>query len=77
MAGASGGTLTGTQSALGDTVEIYDGTVDGDKIHWKVDIKKPLALTIECTATIDGDAISGEAKAGVFPTAHFSGMRVG
>jgi hypothetical protein len=32
-------------------------------------------MTMECTATVDGDSISGEAKLGSFGTAPFTGNR--
>ena len=35
---SSGGTLTGTQGAEGNATEIFDGTVNGDDVAWKVSI---------------------------------------
>jgi hypothetical protein len=32
-------------------------------------------MTLECTATVDGDAISGEVKAGAFGSMGLSGAR--
>jgi hypothetical protein len=70
-----GSSLTGTQSGNGESGAIYDGRVDGDTATWKVDITRPMALSITFTATIDGDSISGSAKAGIFPKSTFSGSR--
>jgi hypothetical protein len=36
---------------------------------------QPMPITIDATATIDGDQISGEAKLGAFGTATFEGSR--
>jgi hypothetical protein len=72
-----GATLTGEQTGQGETGPIYDGVVDGDSVSWWVNVTKPMPLKIEFTATIDGDTISGKAKAGGFPAMSFSGSRVG
>jgi hypothetical protein len=71
----AGTSLTGTQSGNGESGQIYDGAVDGDVASWKVDITRPLALTVSFTATVEGDSISGTARAGVFPPSPFSGSR--
>jgi len=73
---ASDGTaLTGRQSGHGETAPIYDGTVEGDGGRWRVDISQPFPLTVALTATVAGDAISGQAQAGAFPPAPFAGVR--
>jgi hypothetical protein len=36
---------------------------------------QPMPMTIECSATIDGDSISGTAKLGAFGQATFEGQR--
>ena len=72
---ASGGTLTGTQSADGNTGEIADGKVDGNKVSWKVAITNPMPMTLEFSGTVDGDKISGNANAGAFGALPFSGTR--
>jgi len=72
---ASGGTLTGTQSADGNTGEIADGKVDGNKVSWKVAITNPMPMTLEFSGTVDGDKISGNANAGAFGALPFTGTR--
>ena len=72
---SDGTALTGTQSGNGESGPIYDGAADGDRASWKVDITRPLALTVEFKATVDGDSISGVAEAGMFPASPFSGSR--
>ena len=42
----AGGKLTGTQAAEGNSGEIFDGTVNGDDVAWKISITQPLALTL-------------------------------
>ena len=71
-----GSTLTGEQTGNGETGPIYDGTVGGDSVSWSVDVSKPMKLTIRFKGTIEGDTISGKAKAGGFPGGFsFSGSR--
>jgi hypothetical protein len=71
----NGGALTGTASSDDESVEIFDGSAEGDSATWKVKITKPLSLTVTMTATVNGDEMSGKAKAGMFPAAPFTGTR--
>jgi hypothetical protein len=73
---SDGTALSGTQSGNGESGPIYDGSAEGDTATWKVDITKPMALTVAFTATVDGDSISGSAKAGMLMRASFTGSRL-
>ena len=66
----SGGTLTGTQGAEGNSTEIFDGTAHGDELFWKVSITNPMPLTLEFTGKVSGDM--GIGPMGSFP---FTGTR--
>jgi hypothetical protein len=70
-----GTSLTGSQSGNGESGAIYEGRVDGDTASWKVDITRPMSLSVSFSATVDGDSISGTAKAGMFPKSTFAGSR--
>ena len=70
-----GGALTGDQSADGDSSAIFDGTIDGNDIAWKVSITQPMDMILEFAGRIDNDAISGNVKLGDFGAASFSGTR--
>jgi hypothetical protein len=72
---SDGGALTGTNTGGGATMDIYEGKVDGDSASWKIDATQPFPMTLEFTAQVDGDKISGEAKAGMFPASPFTGTR--
>ena len=50
---ADGGALTGSQMADGNTAEIFDGTVNGSQLSWKVSISDPMPLTLEFNGTVD------------------------
>jgi hypothetical protein len=73
---SSGNAVQGTMSsgAMGSTA-LRDGTTDGRSASWKADISQPMSMTLEFTASVDGDTISGNAKLGMFGNAPFSGTR--
>jgi hypothetical protein len=70
-----GRTLRGSQQADGNSAEIFDGTVDGNAVSWKVAIVDPMPMTLEFNGTIDGDNLSGSVTMGAFGDASFSGRR--
>ena len=70
-----GNALKGSQSADGNSAEIFDGTVNGNEVSWKVSITEPLDMTFAFTGTINGDEVSGSVTLGAFGTASFSGTR--
>ena len=70
-----GNTLTGNMSGPQGVIDIEDGTVDGDSLSWKANITSPMALTLEFSATVNGDEISGNVTLGAFGNASFSGSR--
>ena len=72
---SSGGKLTGVQGAEGNTGEIFDGTVNGDDVAWKVSITNPMPLTLEFTGKVAGDGISGEMGIGPMGSFPFKGAR--
>ena len=73
---ANGDVLSGTQSAAsGDERPIEDGRIAGDNLSWKASITKPMALTLEFSATVQGDAMTGSVKLGPFGMQSFHGVR--
>ncbi len=70
-----GKVLKGSQMAEGNSAEIFDGTVDGNAVAWKVSITDPMPMTLEFNGTIDGDKLSGNVTLGAFGSATFSGTR--
>jgi hypothetical protein len=47
----------------------------GNTLSWKMDMTVPMPMTLDCTATVDGDSITGEVKAGAFGSMPVSGTR--
>jgi len=72
---SAGDTLTGTQGADGNSTEIFDGTVSGSDVAWKVSITNPMPLTLEFKGTVAGDDISGEMGIGFMGNFPFTGKR--
>jgi hypothetical protein len=72
----AGGTLTGVLWGNGQATKIADGAIDGDQASWKADITDPMAITLEFSAKIQGDKLSGIVKLGMFGDAPLSGTRV-
>jgi len=58
-----GATLKG-QMVDANSTEIFDGTVEGDQICWKVNITEPMPMTLEFTDTVDGDKLAGSVVLG-------------
>jgi len=53
----------------------FEGTIAGDTLTWQTDITAPMPLTIDFTATVEGDEMSGNAKLGMFGNAPLTGVR--
>ena len=71
-----GGAFTGTNSGAMGSTDI-NGTVDGNTIHWIMNITVPMPMTLDCTATADGDTMTGTVGAGAFGSFPLSGTRTG
>ena len=72
---SSGSTLTGTQGADGQSGPIFDGTVNGDDVAWKISITNPMPLTLAFTGKVAGDTIGGEMGIGPMGSFPFKGVR--
>ncbi len=70
-----GDTFTGTNAGDQGVTPITDGKVDGNTITWSSQITVPMPMKLDCTATIDGDAVNGSVTAGMFGTFPMIGTR--
>ena len=70
-----GDSLTGTMAGPQGALELTEGKVDGESYSWKAAMTQPMPITLEFSASVDGDAISGDVKLGSFGNATFSGER--
>ena len=62
------------ESAMGNFV--VSGSVSGNRLRWEMKAKKSMPITAGFDVTIEGDAMSGMAKLGIFGKAKVSGKRV-
>jgi len=68
-------TFTGTWDGSMGNSEIKDGKVSGNDLSWKVDVTVPMPMTLDCTATVSGDSMSGSVTAGAFGSFPLTGTR--
>ena len=72
---SDGDSLSGSLSGDQGTIDIADGKINGDELTWSANITSPMPMKLEFTAQVDGGAISGSVKLGMFGNAQFSGTR--
>jgi hypothetical protein len=75
--GADGSSFTGSIAGDMGAMEVKDGRIDGDRLTWKMDMKVPMPMELDCEATVAGDQLTGSVKAGVFGSMPLTGTRVG
>lgn len=71
----SGGTFTGKAKTPQGEQEIT-GKVEGDTLSWSTSITQPMPITLEFTAKVAGDEMTGNVKLGAFGNAPLTGKRV-
>ena len=72
---SDGSTFTGENAGQMGSLEVEDGKVDGNTLTWKMQMKVPMPMTLDCTATIDGDSLTGTVNAGAFGSMPMTGTR--
>jgi hypothetical protein len=72
---SDGATFTGSNAGPMGSLEVIDGKVDGNVLTWKMDMKVPMPIMLDCTATIEGDTLTGGITAGAFGTSPMTGVR--
>ena len=70
-----GSDLSGKMSSPQGEMAIENGAIDGETLSWQASITSPMPMTLEFSATVDGDTIAGTVKLGAFGDAEFSGTR--
>jgi hypothetical protein len=72
----AGGSVTGKLTGEeGNSTDIYEGKASGNKLAFKANIKSPMPLTLEITADVAGDKMSGTVSAGGVGSWPFQGSR--
>lgn len=71
-----GDTFTGSNVGAMASMDI-EGRVSGNTLTWQQKMKVPMPMTLDMTATIDGDEVTGTVKAGMFGTFPLTSKRTG
>ena len=66
---------TGNMSGAQGSQDLDEVTIEGNAASWSTEIQQPMPMKLEFTATVDGDDISGDVKAGAFGSFPFSGSK--
>lgn len=74
---ASGDTFTGTNVGATGSMSLDNGKIDGNTLTWTMNMTVPMPMTLEGSATVDGDTITGSVKAGAFGSFPMTGTRAG
>ena len=72
----AGDTFSGTADSKMGGSQPISGKVDGDVLTWSSSITQPMPLTLDFTAKVEGDAMTGTVKLGMFGNAAMTGARV-
>ena len=70
-----GDSFTGSNVGGMGSMDVEDGKVSGNTLTWKMKMTVPMPMTLDCEATIDGDALTGTVKAGAFGAFPMTGTR--
>ncbi|WP_078596265.1 DJ-1/PfpI family protein [Evansella clarkii] len=70
------GQIIGTANQ-GDEIVTLDNTVlEGNQLKWFMKVSKPMRLNLKFIVTVDGNNMTGEAKAGMLPASKLAGHRI-
>jgi hypothetical protein len=72
-----GDSFTGSNAGPMGSLDVVDGKVSGNTLTWKMNMTVPMPMTLEATATVDGDALTGTITAGAFGSMAMTGTRQG
>ena len=74
MVKTEGSTWSGTVSGAMGSSDLT-GEANGNTISWKQQMTVPMPMTLDCSATADGDTMTGTVGAGAFGSFPLSGTR--
>lgn len=74
--GARNGMIQGTAEQGNETVEFVNPMLQAGKLVWLLPVTKPMRLNLKFEVTVDGDRMTGTAKAGMLPASKLTGRRI-
>lgn len=69
------GAISGTASSDKETVEFHNAVAEGNRLTWSQDVTTPMRLTLKFDVSVEGETMTGTAKAGPLPASKLSGTR--
>ena len=72
---AQGAGFSGVLANELGTLEFTGGTIADGELRWTMEMTRPMPMTLQCRARIEGDQLKGSARAGVFGAMPISGVR--
>src|SRR5882757_1076879 len=72
----SGGRVTGTGHADGNTITLAEGTATGDEVTIPLKLTSPIQVDAMAKLTVKGDTLKGKIVGGPIPGIRVSGTRV-
>ncbi|MDO7841585.1 hypothetical protein Q5H94_04555 [Sphingomonas sp. CA1-15] len=73
---SAGNGFSAVVSGAMGSLDVDGGVIEGDTLRWQMKTKVPMPMTLDCTATVEGDAMTGSVSAGGFGNFPMSGSRV-
>jgi hypothetical protein len=73
----AGDSFTGNITGDLGSMDIADGRIAGQTLTWSMKMTSPMPMDLDCTATVDGDQLTGKIKAGMFGSMDLTGTRQG
>lgn len=70
-----GDAFTGQITGDLGTMDLREGRIDGNQLTWKMKMTSPMAIDLDCKATVEGAALTGTIKAGFFGTMTLEGTK--
>jgi hypothetical protein len=69
------GEILGTAITDKETVEFIDAVAEGNRLTWTQKVTTPMKLTLKFEVDVEGDTMTGTAKAGILPASKLQGTR--
>ena len=68
-------TVTGTGRAMGNTMDVKDGVLEGSHLTFAMRVARPVPMRLRFDLQIDGDDMTGHVVAGPFGKQPINGQR--
>lgn len=70
------GVVRGTATQGDEITEFIDPVIENERLIWLQVVTKPLSLRLKFEVVVEGDHMTGTAKAGMLPASKVSGERL-